>query len=932
MKIGRTLSSCCLIVLVGLAHLLASCASKPAAPIQEPAVEENVFTLLNNGDSERAKEYFKGRADINGTDAQGRTALHIASLRKDSTLVGFLIEKGARIDARDGAGKSALEISAELSDEASVRLLAQAGASLFINDGTETGILRLLFKDKKLLSASLTKKNIDLKDSAGRTLLHRAVSSENLDVAKLLVENGAQVNEQDQNGKTPLDSAFEDAHSSASMYIAEVLIRAGGRSSLDQYAYCIPAIRSSNFDIRFDDGLAPLHFAAREGHIVILRYLLEKKANIEAKNASGAPPLHEAFRAGQIEAAKMLIQAGANVNARDAKGNTAMHLVMPLGARSEGLALLLSKGGDPNIKDDLGDSPLHVAVGTNMGLDIVQLLMANGADPNIRNADGKTPLHTAVERQRASYIRPLILKGADIFAADLRGKTPFDAALDAGSEILDAIVASKIVSATDKEGNTILHLAILRRAAASTIAKILDAKAAVNARNMNGDTPLHLAVGSNQRECGELLIARGADIFANNAEGKTPFQLAAYAPEGFRSWVLSSKTAETGDGLGNGVLHYAALWKYDELIPKLVQAGCDPNRRNATGETPLFAAIKSDSPSTIDTLIGQGAVATIRDLAGNTALHAAIRWNSKNALRALLRGGADIEAGNLHGKTALHESVRLGMNETEKILLSAGANLEARDLFGITPLIDAVQSGLAATVERLLDDGASIGVRDNEGLTPLHLAVGAGRKDIVRILLLKGASIHAGNAKGETPLTLALAGGLNIVELLLTKDRINAPNDIGEEPLHLAIKFGASEGIISRMVDLGADLSASDAQGNTPLHLALASKRYDIVMKLSASKANPFIATGADENAAQIALRLGSEAIKAIFSGDTAVQGKDAVGNSILHYAAAYSTPETIQLLLSLDAETSAKNAAGELPIDIARRWKRADVEKLLSK
>ena len=915
-----------------IGSVLFGCAGAPkmVSTEQGAVVEDDVFTLLDKEDNVRAREFFKGRADVNAVDAQGRTALHIAAKKKNSELVSFLLSGGAKPDARDPAGKTALEISCELKDFVSVRVLAEAGAKLFENDSDSTGAARLILGNKDLLNNALNANNVDSKDKYGRTMLHRAAAKADREAVSIVLKKGAGVNEEDDKRQTAMDYAFISPDSLEHIRVAEQLVLAGGRSSNEELAYIIPAIKNSNFDIRYADGLSPFHFAAKEGHLGAIRYLIEKKARVDAKNASGAPPLHEAFRNGKVEAAKLLIQAGADVNARDANGNAAMHLVMPLGARQAGLDLLLSNKADPNIKDNHGDSPLHIAVATNLGVDIVRKLIANSADPNIRNTEGMTPLHTAVERDRLEYIGVLISRNADIFAADLKGRTAFDLALAKGGDTLKATITQTTVNAMDKEGNTQLHVSIHRKAEVGTAAYILDRKAGVNARNMKGDTSLHLAVQTNQRDVGELLIARGADIFAVNAEGKNPLYLAAYAKDGPRAWILNSTTIEARDGLGNGVLHYAAAWTLDPLIPSIVQAGARVDAQNATGETPLFAAIKSDSPSTINVLLSQGASPLARDSLGNTALHAAVRWNAKKAVSALIAGGMDINAGNLNGRTPLHEAVRLGMVESEGMLIAAGAKLEARDVAGYTPLMEAVSAGLGGATERLLEAGAVPNVRDNSGDTPLYAAVRTQKMDIANSLLVRGAHVHARNAKGDTPLRLALRLGLPSAENLLTKDRLNETDDEGCTPLHLAVSAeNVSSRTVSGIISHRPKLSEPDSRGKTALHYALGTKRFDLVKILIEAGADPYVFSGADDSAAMMAIKMGKDAVTALFSG-AAIISSDALDNTALHYAAGQTSTEMVQLLLDLGADRSAKNVAGETPADIAKRWQRDKNEKLL--
>jgi hypothetical protein len=99
-----------------IASILFGCASAPetAETAPAPVVEDSVFTFLEKGEDAKAREFFQGRADINGTDSQGRTALHIAAEKKKADMIAFLLASGAKVDSRNSAGKTALEISCEL--------------------------------------------------------------------------------------------------------------------------------------------------------------------------------------------------------------------------------------------------------------------------------------------------------------------------------------------------------------------------------------------------------------------------------------------------------------------------------------------------------------------------------------------------------------------------------------------------------------------------------------------------------------------------------------------------------------------------------------------------------------------------------------------------------------------------------------------------
>jgi ankyrin repeat protein len=520
--------------------------------------------------------------------------------------------------------------------------------------------------------------------------------------------------------------------------------------------------------------------------------------------------------------------------------------------------------------------------------------------------------------------------GSDVFAVDNAGITPFDRALKENSPVLTALITPETVQQSDSAGNTLLHAAIKNRGDVKIVGYILDQKVPVNARNKEGDTGLHLAARLNEAETGELLIARGADIFATNSQGESPLYLAFVSPGDIRAWMINPLTMEARDGVGNSILHYAAQWKLDAHIPFLIQQGAKTETANATGETPLFMAVKYDGASTVKVLLEAGALLSARDSLGNSVLHAAVRWNARNAAATLIDAGIDINCYTLSGNTPLHDAVRLGIADLEILLISRGANLEVRDAEGNTPFMEAAMAGYPASMERLAEHGADPLTRNIRGDTPLHIAVAVERSDMVNLLLLWGASIHARNARGETSFQIALRFSPRMVSTLLTKDRINLPDDFGYSALHIAVQEKSSAATINIILGQGGRLSAVDSSGRTPLRLAADENSWELAKALADAGSDPFSVAGDGKTPADIALSRGKEGIQALFSGK-GIRAKDPSGNTILHYAARKGNTEIISLLLELGANKTIKNIAAESPADIAQRWNRREIAALLN-
>ncbi|GHV75302.1 hypothetical protein AGMMS49942_01230 [Spirochaetia bacterium] len=869
----------------------------------------------------------------------GRTPLHIAAATRNRELTAFLIARGAAMDLLDRENHTPLSEAVEYQDAASARLLIEAGADLHHpQPRRQTPAVAAIAIGGTLLRTMLTPTALGSLDERGRTILHLAAALGNADAVEIIADeenilgvNG--LNKTDKDGKTALDLALERTNSKAHMEAAEQLILAGAFSTHPAYAHLAPAVLASNYNIRIGDGIAPLHFAAGEGYTGLVEYLLDKNADINVRNSAGTTPLHEAVRAGNLTIMELLIAKGADVNAQDAKGNSPLHIWIPADRYRAALALLFSNGADPNLRDEHGESPLHILISLGCPPELIEAALAAGADVSIRNIDGKTPLYLAVQKNRGISIGALLRARSDIFGADNAGITPFELALREDSPVLPGLITEQTVLQSDNAGNTVLHLAVQNYADRAILTLILDKHALVNARNKAGDTSLHIAVRGDFEDAGELLISRGADIFAGNAKGESPLYLSfpeKIPPGKVREWIINPTTIPARDGMGNSMLHYAAQWKLDRHIPLMVQKGINPNVSNAMGESPLFMAVRVDSRSTILTLLGVRANVDARDSQGNTGLHAAVRWNAVNAALALISRGADINAHALNGKTPLHDAVRWGFTVMETLLTGNGADLEVRDTEGNTPFMEAILAGQREAAGRLAVIGADTAIRNNRGDTPLHIAASQARPDIVSLLLGWGAAIHSKNVIGKTPFQIALENSPRLVSIMLTRDRINAADDAGYTPLHIAVMSNTRVDTVETMLRLGARVSAANANGKTPLTLALEQSKLDLVKLLADAGSNVFAVAGDGKCPAEIAIVKGREALNATFGGK-AIATRDSAGNTILHYAARTGTPDQISLLIELGANKNIRNISSESPGDVAMKWRREDIAALLN-
>ncbi len=127
---------------------------------------------------------------------------------------------------------------------------------------------------------------------------------------------------------------------------------------------------------------------------------------------------------------KRLIDKGGDVNARNQDGITPLDFAIAKGD-VEFIKLLIDKGGDVNARNQDGITPLHWAIAKG-DVEIVRVLLASGADINVTDAEGITPLHWVAYKGYEVIVKALVIAGANIKATDNNGSTVLDYAAQGG--------------------------------------------------------------------------------------------------------------------------------------------------------------------------------------------------------------------------------------------------------------------------------------------------------------------------------------------------------------------------------------------------------------------------------------------------------------------------------------------------------------------
>jgi ankyrin repeat protein len=369
---------------------------------------ENGFTplhlLAEQGKVEAAEALLKHGAEIDARDKWGKTPLHYASEYGQADMVEFLLEKGAAINARDERGMTAINRAVQPDFSAPrearkkcVELLIPKGADYTISDAVWLGdsakveqllknnpslansaVLLIAVKEKHANVAELLiKSGADLDANLfGTPLLHISANGGNIGVVKVLLDNGADINQRGAYGELALHWAATKGRidvvgllldAGSEINIAAVKQRgdidliveeevnpvAEELKSLEQTEAQIKATRAGSGlqvmgrpRVVFAIGDTSLHSAAQWGHNEIVKLLVSRGADINAPNKFGESPLHYACVFRHREIVRILLEAGADVNTLDNKGYSPLWLASsPPDSKDEQIIKMLAARG-----------------------------------------------------------------------------------------------------------------------------------------------------------------------------------------------------------------------------------------------------------------------------------------------------------------------------------------------------------------------------------------------------------------------------------------------------------------------------------------------------------------------------------------------------------------------------------------------------------
>ncbi|XP_076866837.1 transient receptor potential cation channel subfamily A member 1b [Brachyhypopomus gauderio] len=538
-----------------------------------------------------------------------------------------------------------------------------------------------------------------------------------------------------------------------------------------------------------------------------------------SRDEFGAAPLHHAAGEGNLAVIRLIVDTVGReeLNAQDDQGRTPLHWAVEK-KQEKSCALLLELGADPNLHNMAVMAPLHLAISLEHNHLVKLLLSCSRTDVNLEGDLGNTPVMLACSHNNCAALQILFERGAKLCHQNKLGHYAIHTLAFAGAKDAMELILQK---GEELGVSTVTHINYLDKSRSS---------------------PLHLAVRGGNIEVIKLCISKGARVDQQQSDKSTALHFACSqgAIDAVKVMLLPFKTVDEiiniRDAANQTPLHRAMLFDHVTLAEYLISKGADIDCTDNKGLSPLLLATTCSAWKTVSFLLTKGADLNLKDKTGRNFLHHVIFQPKglRNLPENLLQNQEVRELmseEDYEGCTPLHYACKLGIHQSVQNMLGLNVSLSRKSREKKSALHFAAEYGRVNTCQRLLDtitDSRLLNEEEEKGLTPLHLASRGGHTKVVDLLLRRGA-LFQNDYKGWSCLHHAAAEGYTKTMVILLAANIkllDSTDEDGNTALHIAAREGHISAVML-LLNSGAQITLSK-NDTSFMHEAVRNGRKDV--------------------------------------------------------------------------------------------------------
>ncbi|WP_432412502.1 ankyrin repeat domain-containing protein [Rasiella sp. SM2506] len=362
---------------------------------------------------------------------------------------------------------------------------------------------------------------------------------------------------------------------------------------------------------------------------------------------------------------------------------------------------------------------------------------------------------------------------------------------------------------------------------------------------------LHWAAYAGNIEIVEYLLDKGSSITELDSHGNTPLTFAANGGQKDKALYDAFEkhgvklTDEKNENGANLLLLIASSLSNEEELKYFTSKGFDIHGKDNNGDGIFNYATKKGNIDFLKLLTKKGVdYKSLNKEGGNAFLFAAQGgrdYSNPFAVYEYLKSlGLEPNIVTKEGYTPLH---RLAYSNTDatifKLFLTAGADVNQKDSDGNTPFLNAASRNELVMIKLLSKNVKNFNATNNNGQSAMMLAMQNNTPEVVNFLMEKGGNAFAKDAKGNTIAYYVVASydSRNAADfdakLKLVQEKgvkMNTTQAEGNTLFHFAAKDTNLE-LLKRLSNFDMDMNAKNEEGLTPLHIAAMKSENDEIMK-----------------------------------------------------------------------------------------------------